>query len=69
MIRYAEYLDQLKSETQFIVITHRKGTMSYADSLYGVTMQEAGISKLVSVNLKSIKEEELEHYNHEFLND
>ncbi|WP_305751662.1 chromosome segregation protein SMC [Mammaliicoccus sciuri] len=60
VIRYAEYLDQLKSETQFIVITHRKGTMSYADSLYGVTMQEAGISKLVSVNLKSIKEEELE---------
>nr|WP_263313522.1 chromosome segregation protein SMC [Mammaliicoccus sp. Marseille-Q6498] len=60
VIRYAEYLDKLKAETQFIVITHRKGTMSYADSLYGVTMQEAGISKLVSVNLKSIKDEELE---------
>lgn len=60
VIRYAEYLNKLKAETQFIVITHRKGTMSYADSLYGVTMQEAGISKLVSVNLKSIKDEELE---------
>lgn len=60
VIRYAEYLDKLKAETQFIVITHRKGTMSYADRLYGVTMQEAGISKLVSVNLKSIKDEELE---------
>lgn len=60
VIRYAEYLNKLKADTQFIVITHRKGTMSYADSLYGVTMQEAGISKLVSVNLKSIKDEELE---------
>lgn len=60
VIRYAEYLDKLKAETQFIVITHRKGTMSYADSLYGVTMQERGISKLVSVNLKSLKNEELE---------
>ncbi len=48
--RYAQYLKQFSAETQFIVITHRKGTMEYADVLYGVTMQEKGISKLISVD-------------------
>ena len=48
--RYARYLKQFAEETQFIVITHRKGTMEHADVLYGVTMQEKGISKLISVN-------------------
>lgn len=50
--RYAEYLKNFTDTTQFVVITHRKGTMEAADILYGVTMQEQGISKLVSVNLK-----------------
>lgn len=48
--RYAQYLKRFSAETQFIVITHRKGTMEYADVLYGVTMQEKGISKLISVD-------------------
>ncbi len=49
--RYARYLNKLTKDTQFIVITHRKGTMEAADVLYGITMQEKGVSTLVSVNL------------------
>lgn len=49
--RYAEYLHKLTRETQFIVITHRRGTMAAADILYGITMQEKGVSTLVSVSL------------------
>ena len=49
--RFAEYLIKLSKDTQFILITHRKGTMAVADILYGITMQEKGISTLVSVNL------------------
>ncbi len=49
--RFAQYLHKLTKDTQFIVITHRKGTMTAADMLYGITMQEKGVSALVSVNL------------------
>lgn len=49
--RYAKYLHKLTKHTQFIVITHRRGTMAASDILYGITMQEKGISTLVSVNL------------------
>ncbi|MGI6106740.1 MAG: chromosome segregation protein SMC [Lachnospiraceae bacterium] len=49
--RYAAYLKKLSADTQFIVITHRRGTMAAADRLYGVTMQEKGVSALVSVSL------------------
>lgn len=49
--RFAQYLHKLTANTQFIVITHRRGTMSAADVLYGITMQEKGVSTLVSVNL------------------
>ena len=49
--RYAKYLHKLTKHTQFIVITHRRGTMLAADRLYGITMQEKGVSTLVSVNL------------------
>ena len=49
--RFAEYLHKLTKDTQFIVITHRRGTMTAADILYGITMQEKGVSTLVSVNL------------------
>ncbi len=51
--RYAEYLKKFAKETQFLVITHRKGTMEAADTVYGVTMEEKGISKLLSMKLKS----------------
>ena len=49
--RFANYLHKLTANTQFIVITHRRGTMTSADRLYGITMQEKGVSTLVSVNL------------------
>ena len=49
--RFAGYLDKLTKHTQFVVITHRKGTMEAANRLYGITMQEKGVSTLVSVNL------------------
>ena len=50
--RYAEYLKKFAKETQFLIITHRKGTMEVADTVYGVTMEEKGISKLLSMKLK-----------------
>ncbi|MCK8816565.1 chromosome segregation protein SMC [Natroniella sulfidigena] len=52
--RFANYLDKLSSQTQFVVITHRKGTMKVANSLYGVTMEESGVSKLVSLQLDQL---------------
>ncbi|WP_042456310.1 chromosome segregation protein SMC [Neobacillus dielmonensis] len=54
--RFTQYLKRYSTETQFIVITHRKGTMEGADVLYGVTMQESGVSKMVSVRLEDTKE-------------
>ncbi|UOE92870.1 chromosome segregation protein SMC [Alkalihalobacillus sp. LMS39] len=54
--RFARYLKVFSGDTQFIVITHRKGTMEEADVLYGVTMQESGVSRLVSVRLEDTKE-------------
>ncbi|EXJ22527.1 Chromosome partition protein smc [Alkalibacterium sp. AK22] len=54
--RFGRYLHEFASDTQFIVITHRKGTMEEADSLYGVTMREKGVSNLVSVQLQDIDE-------------
>ena len=50
--RFAEYLKKFADETQFLVITHRKGTMEAADTVYGITMEENGISKLLSMQLK-----------------
>ena len=51
VLRYAKYLRRLSGQTQFIVITHRRGTMEEADMLYGVTMQEQGVSRLLMLNL------------------
>ena len=53
--RYAKYLKKFASETQFIVITHRKPTMENADILFGVTMEEKGVSKIVSVKLSEVQ--------------
>ena len=49
--RFAQYLHTLSANTQFIVITHRRGTMEAADVLYGVTMQEQGVSKILRLSL------------------
>ena len=51
--RFSHYLREISKETQFIVITHRKGTMEYADTLYGATMEEKGVTKLVSMKLSN----------------
>ncbi|MFF2907148.1 chromosome segregation protein SMC, partial [Bacillus velezensis] len=56
VFRFAQYLKKYSSDSQFIVITHRKGTMEEADVLYGVTMQESGVSRMVSVKLEETKE-------------
>ena len=52
---FGEYLDKYRDKTQFIIITHKKRTMEYVDTLYGITMQESGVSKRVSVKLGEIK--------------
>lgn len=52
VLRFAEYLGSFSKDTQFIVITHRKGTMERADTLYGVTMQERGVSTVLSIKLE-----------------
>ncbi len=52
---FGKFLGEFKDKTQFIVITHKKKTMEYADVLYGITMQESGVSKLVSVKLEDIE--------------
>ena len=54
--RFARYLQKFSEETQFIVITHRKPTMEMADALFGVTMQEKGVSKMVSVKMSEALE-------------
>ena len=54
--QFGKYLDHYKSKTQFLIITHKKKTMEYANTLYGITMQESGVSKLVSVKLTDHEE-------------
>ncbi len=56
VLRFANYLEQLSKETQFIVITHRKGTMERAHTLYGVTMQERGVSTILSIQLGDVNQ-------------
>lgn len=53
--RFGDYLNRFDKDSQFIVVTHRKGTMAAADSIYGATMQESGVSKIVSVKLKDLE--------------
>ena len=57
VIRVARYMRKLAGKTQFIVITHRRGTMEEADVLYGVTMQEQGVSKILTINLNDMEKE------------
>ena len=52
---FGEYLDKYRDKTQFVIITHKKKTMEFIDTLYGITMQESGVSKLVSVKLDEVK--------------
>lgn len=52
--RFAEYIKSYKHKTQFILVSHRRGTMEHADTLYGVTMQEKGVTKLVSLKMKDV---------------
>ena len=55
--RVAEYMHRMNDSTQFICITHRRGTMEAADMLYGVTMQEKGVSKLLEINVSEIEKQ------------
>ena len=57
MVRTARYMRTLADKTQFIVITHRRGTMEAAAVLYGVTMQEQGVSKILTINLNDMAKE------------
>ena len=53
VVRFADYMRTMSEKTQFIVITHRRGTMEEADMLYGVTMQEKGVSSVIELDLES----------------
>ena len=57
VLRVANYMRSIADKTQFIVITHRRGTMEAADILYGVTMQEKGVSKMLAINMNEMAEE------------
>ena len=57
VIRFAQYLRKMSDKTQFIVITHRRGTMEEADVLYGVTMQEQGVTRMLTINLNDVEKE------------
>ena len=57
VVRFARYLRRMSDKTQFIVITHRRGTMEEADVLYGVTMQEQGVSRILTINLNDVEKE------------
>ena len=57
VVRFAQYLRRVSDKTQFIVITHRRGTMEAANVLYGVTMQEDGVSKLLKLDLEQVDAE------------
>ena len=55
MARFAAYLNRFSDRTQFILITHRRGTMEMADKIYGITMQEQGISKVIPLDMAEVE--------------
>ena len=57
VVRFARYMRRVSGKTQFIVITHRRGTMEEADVLYGVTMQERGVSRMLSIDMNDMVKE------------
>ena len=57
VVRFSQYLRRMSEKTQFIVITHRRSTMEGADVLYGVTMQQKGVSKMLTINLSEAEQE------------
>ena len=57
VVRFARYMRNIADKTQFIVITHRRGTMEEADVLYGVTMQERGVSRILTINMNDMAKE------------
>ena len=57
---FADYLRDFSRDTQFVVVTHRKGTMERCDGLYGVAMEEKGVSKMLSVELKDVSADAME---------
>ena len=57
VVKFAQYMRNMSEKTQFIVITHRRGTMEEADVLYGVTMQEQGVSRMLTINLNDVEKE------------
>ena len=59
LTRFTRYMKEFANQTQFIIITHRKQTMLGADALYGVTMEESGVSKLVSVQFEALEQQEI----------
>ena len=59
LTRFTRYMKEFANQTQFIIITHRKQTMIGADALYGITMEESGVSKLVSVRLEDFEQQEV----------
>ena len=54
IVRFGRFLREFSNETQFVIVTHRKGTMEAADTMYGVTLEDAGVSKIISVKLDDI---------------
>ena len=57
VVRVAKYMRRISGKTQFVVITHRRGTMEEADVLYGVTMQEKGVSRILTINMNDLAKE------------
>ena len=56
VVRFGSFLREFSANTQFIVVTHRKGTMEFVDTMYGVTIEDAGVSKILSVKIEDVKE-------------
>ena len=54
LVRFGAFLKEFSKDTQFIIVTHRKGTMEVVDTMYGVTVEEAGVSKILSIKIEDV---------------